>query len=128
MKHAGLTPCQSAALSARLAPAVALLTPLEQQTFEAEHHALDLLHTALRHYPAGVSPRKLADLTGLAVGYVHEVLKRSESVLKRRDRHPHCWWADWSDVEPSFRPRGRPKKEDAVKLPERAAPVWAWEI
>ncbi len=106
-----LTPVQLTALHAVLAPAVARLSDLERQRLDAEHDALERLHAALRGHPGGMSARKLADLTGLAVGYVHRVLEASEIVLKRRDRHPQTWWADWRDIEAgprTFRPRGRP--------------------
>ena len=130
-----MTPAESTALSAALASDVARnLSPLERQRCEAEHHALDLIHAALRQHPEGLTPRRRADLTGVAVGYVRQVLKRSECVLRRRKFRPHCWWADWGDLELGFRPRGRPRK-DGVRLAAcqarhqpKGRAVWGWEI
>lgn len=130
-----MTPIDSTALSAALASDVARnLSPLERQRCEAEHRALDLIHAALRQYPAGLPKRRLADLTGLAVGYVGQVLRSSECVLRRRKLRPRCWWADWTDLDAGFRPRGRPRKDgiELAPLPGRrqgpAKRTWAWEV
>lgn len=85
------------------------------------------IHRVLRmqKYRRGATARELATETGLAIGAIEAILKKSECVLKRRSHNHSLWWADWADLEDNFRQRfkrGRrlgysPKRKPLSTLP-----------
>lgn len=106
---------------------------------DAEHDALEAITTLLEkpEHRRGLTQRQIADLTGLSIGRVQLVCRKSEIILKRRSHHHDLWWNDWRDCEPAFRPvrrRGRPRKNSTAgrvagptsghgRLVESAAPT-----
>ena len=112
-----------------------VFTPLEIQRIDAEERALDLITALLSKtaFKRGLTAREIADKTGLAVGYVNDLLKASKLVLRRRPHHPNHWYLNWDDLSSDDKPfcgrkwrperkRGRPSTKPKVAAPASETP------
>lgn len=112
-----------------------VFTPLEIQRIDAEERALDLITALLSQtkHKRGLTAREIADQTGLAVGYVNDLLKASKLVLRRRPHHPNHWYLNWDDLSSDDKPfcgrkwrperkRGRPSTKPKVVAPVSETP------
>lgn len=74
---------------------------------DQEHAALDQIHAVLSKAPkSGLKAREIAHESGLSIGRVQEILRRSECVL-RRLKGTMRWIADWTEVPVEYRPATR---------------------
>lgn len=73
----------------------------------AEADALDriTLFLDLTENRPGRTFAQISAGTGLAIGRVQEVCKKSEIILKQRPRNRTLWFNDWDECEPEFRPK-----------------------
>ena len=100
----------------RMEALVARFSPmrLSDAAIKAEADSLDAITNWL-NLPDNWRGRTLQEIargTGLGIGRVQEVCRKSEACLKVRPRNPRLWFNDWDDIEPEFRPKrskGRPR-------------------
>ncbi len=68
---------------------------------KSEHQTLEKIHAVLDlpKHRSGLTARQICDATGLAIGRVQEVLKKSECVLKRAAPRSQKWISEYADLE-----------------------------
>jgi hypothetical protein len=102
---------------------------LSDAAITAEHEALDKIHALLDQpkHKRGLPIPKIAELTGLAIGRVREICRKSTLVLRQRPQNNRLWYNDWDDLPaktPPYHtpraksPRGRkPKPKPTIACP-----------
>ncbi len=83
--------------------AVARLVESKAFAWKLEEETLNKVHAALGQNPDGLKLSDLAVATGVGRGYLDQILKSSDCVLKLVPG-TYRWIADWGDVPASYRP------------------------